>query len=165
MSTLFGAAQGAVVSLAGFSLLTIVYGAILGTLAGLLVSPIVSACVKHRDRRKACDALFWPALGWAFVIGPVTRVGYGVIDFALGPIKVPPGAVTLWFMLLPIVAYLATAASVRRKLPVVWPPLREGECDTCGYSLAGLEVATCPECGKAVRVKRTSATAISRSRL
>jgi fucose permease len=31
--------------------------------------------------------------------------------------------------------------------------IRRGFCPMCGYSLAGLEIATCPECGASVQVK------------
>lgn len=73
------------------------------------------------------------------------------------------GFFTVLSLALGLVAPWIAAFRGSRNWPVVWPPLKEDECATCGYSLAGLEAAICPECGRAVGVRAAAISADSES--
>lgn len=56
------------------------------------------------------------------------------------------GSVLLLFTILMIPVFVGCAVAWKYPQPGKWS-YREGVCNKCGYSLAGLDGGVCPECG------------------
>tara|TARA_R110002072_G_scaffold42064_3_gene117420 strand:- start:24860 stop:25879 length:1020 start_codon:yes stop_codon:yes gene_type:complete len=90
---------------------------------GMIISIIVGSLLQHTNLHKSVVYTF----RWPIVLGLLCSV------FSMG-----------WGVILTGVAVLVLAAISKSKFKL--HPL--GHCQSCGYSLAGLETNQCPECGQ-----------------
>jgi hypothetical protein len=122
LSIVFGSLYGAI---AACAVNMPMLGAVVGAVVGCVLSPAAVLCL----RRKSLG----DSIGWVFV--PMTGVAV-LLTAAAG-----------LFATVGIVFFYAFACAVGEMLLRDRSAHRAGVCPTCGYSLAGLAVSTCPECG------------------
>lgn len=130
-TVLFGAALGFVAAAVTVPF-AVAAGPVLGGICGLLVCPLVVACLRRKRSEPALLLVFVPT-----VFVTLAALFTGLPFFIMGA-----SLATLCLASIGVWLFLADA-------PPVGPAGSSGGCRSCGYDLTGNVSGRCPECGRA----------------